>query len=520
MKAYINCRIYKSEDTAFLIDGNEIIATGSDETIRNMTASNVEVIDLNQMLVLPGFADTHMHLISLGRHLCSLRLDGTKSSDQLKDRLSRRAAQSEKGEWILGRGYNEELFADGIRPTKQLLDEVCPDNPVMIIRTCGHIAVINSKAMDEAGITEETEVNGGTIHMDSGLLEENAITYVREKMPKPDEKTVSRYIEEGMKYCNAHGITLIGSDDFRTLSEDYRDTLNLFEKLSYQEKLTVRVNEQCQFASPKEFASFLDDGYTFDVGNDFFRIGPLQLIIDGSLGGRSAAMLEDYKDDPGNRGMMVMDEEEIETFVRLANRFNMPAIAHAIGDAAVETMLDIFEDTVYEGNPLHSGLVHCQIMSKEQMERIIRMKLSCYIQPQFIDADAAIVEKRAGKQLAETSYPFRTLFENTLTSGGSDAPVELPDPLAAIRFACTRTSIHTSDTMNQDECMNVEEAIELMCDKGYEQFFMNDRYGKIAKGYMADFTVLDKDIRTMKPEEITDTKVMMTVMDGRTVYER
>lgn len=215
-----------------------------------------------------------------------------------------------------------------------------------------------------------------------------------------------------------------------------------------------------------------------------------------------------------------MDETEIETFVRLANRFNMPTIAHAIGDRAVETMLDIFEDTVYEGNPLHSGLVHCQIMSAKQLKRIIDMKLSCYIQPQFIDADASIVEKRAGKKLAESSYPFKTLFEHTLTSGGSDAPVELPDPLASITMAVTRTSMHTGDSMNQNECLSVEQAIELMSEKGYEQLFMNDRFGKIAKGFTADFCVIDQDIRTLKPEEITDAKIMMTVMNGRTVYER
>jgi predicted amidohydrolase YtcJ len=148
------------------------------------------------------------------------------------------------------------------------------------------------------------------------------------------------------------------------------------------------------------------------------------------------------------------------------------------------------------------------------------MKLSCYIQPQFIDADAEFLESRVGKSRAQGSYPFRSLFEGTLTSGGSDAPVEMPDPLAAIRMAVTRTSMHSEASMNKDECLSVDQAIELMCDKGYEQLFMNDRFGKIAKGYTADFTVIDQDIRTLRPEEITDAKIMMTVVDGRTVFER
>lgn len=520
MKAYVNCKIYKSEDTAFLTDGNEIIETGSDEKIRDMIASNVEVIDLNQMLVLPAFTDTHMHLLSLGSHLCSLRLDGLDTYAAMKEKITERAKKTEKGEWILGRGYNEELFTDAIRPDKTLLDEICPDHPLMIIRACGHIAVINSAAIEKAQIDENTEVSGGVIHTDSGILEENAVSYVRGMMPRPDEKDMIRYLETGMAYCNAHGIATVGSDDLRSLSEDYRIALNVLEKLSYQERMTVRVNEQCQFPTPKEFANFLDDGYTMDVGNDFFRIGPLKLILDGSLGGRSAAMIDGYADDPGNHGILIMDDEEIETFVRLASRFNMPTIAHAIGDAAVETMLDIFEETLYEGNPLHSGLVHCQIMNADQLKRILHMKLSCYIQTQFIDADAAIVEKRAGRKLAETSYPFKTLFENTVTSGGSDAPVELPNPLKAIRMACTRVSMQTRAAMNPDECMSVDQAIELMIDKGYEQLFMNDRFGKIEKGYIADFTVVDQDIRTMEPEQITDAKIMMTVMNGNTVFEK
>lgn len=520
MKAYINCKIYQSEDTAFLIDGSEIIAAGSDEEIRKMIASNVEVIDLMGMFVMPGFCDTHMHLYSLGNYLNSLRLNGVRSYEELKEKLMARAEKTPKGEWIVARGYNEELFADHIKPERKLLDEVIKDHPLLLVRTCGHIAVLNSEGIRKAGIDETTETEGGRFHIDTGILEENAISYVKEKMPLPDEKSIIHDLETAMAYCNAHGITAVGSDDFRSVTDDYRTMLNIYEKLSYQEKMSVRVNEQCQFATPKSFADFLDDGYTMDVGNDFFRIGPLKLITDGSLGGRSAAMLNDYADDPGNNGIMVMDETEIETFVRLANRFNMPTIAHAIGDRAVETMLDIFEDTVYEGNPLHSGLVHCQIMSAKQLKRIIDMKLSCYIQPQFIDADASIVEKRAGKKLAESSYPFKTLFEHTLTSGGSDAPVELPDPLASITMAVTRTSMHTGDSMNQNECLSVEQAIELMSEKGYEQLFMNDRFGKIAKGFTADFCVIDQDIRTLKPEEITDAKIMMTVMNGRTVYER
>ncbi|MBQ9825199.1 MAG: amidohydrolase [Solobacterium sp.] len=520
MRAFINCRIYKNEDTAFLIDENEIIETGSDAEILSHISKNIEVTDLGGMLVMPGFVDSHMHLVSLGKLLDSVRLDGMTSMKDIQAAIAKKGASAREGEWIEARGYNEERFTDGLKPSRQLLDEACTSHPVIVTRACGHIAVINSKAIEEAGLSEETAVEGGRFDLKTGLLEENAISYVRSKIPYPDEKTLTSYLEAAMDYCNSHGITCVGSDDFLSATENYKDILNLYEKLSYQGRMNVRVNEQCQFNSPKEFAGFLDEGYTTDVGNDFFRIGPLKLITDGSLGGRTAALRHPYTDKPDTAGMMIMDEEEIETFVLLANRFNMPTIAHAIGDKAVETMLEVYKDNVYEGNPLHHGLVHCQIMSQAQREQIIKMKLSCYIQPQFIDADAEFLESRVGKNRAQSSYPFRSLFEGTLVSGGSDAPVEMPDPLAAIRMAITRTSMHSEAKMNQDECLTNAQAIELMCDKGYEQLFMNDRFGKIAKGFTADFTVIDQDIREMKPEDITSAKIMMTVIDGRTVFER
>ena len=520
MRAFINCNIWKNDATAILVEGNQIIRTGTDTEIKEMITDQDEVIDLNGMFVVPGFVDSHMHLVSLGNVLSNLRLDSCTSTEDLVSALKRRAQETPEGQWIRGRGYNEEKFSDRKRPERKLLDEVCPDHPVILTRACGHVAVINTKGLEAAGITEDSQIDGGHIDFEKGILEENAIYLARQNDPEPDEATLIRWIELASAYCNAQGITSVGSDDFLSKTKDYKSVLNVMEKLSYQGKLNVRVNEQCEFNTPKEFAGFLDDGYTMDVGNDFFRIGPLKLLIDGSLGGRTAAMKKPYQDDPENKGFLTMTYEDILTFTELANKFNMPTIVHAIGDEAVEVMLDIFDQTVLEGNPLHHGLVHCQIMSADQTQRVIDKKLSCYIQPQFIDADAGVLVSRVGEELASTSYPFKTLFENTIASGGSDAPVEFPDPLASIRFACTRKSSVFDARMNQDECMDIDQAISCMSEAGYRQFFMDDRFGKIEEGYTADFAVIDHDITKMDFDDITNAKVMMTVMDGRTVFEK
>ena len=278
--------------------------------------------------------------------------------------------------------------------------------------------------------------------------------------------------------------------------------------------MNLRVNEQCEFNDVEEFSRFLDEGYTFDVGNDLFRIGPLKLVTDGSLGARSAAMSKPYHDAQDTTGIMNYSVEEMQTFVQLANQFNMPTIAHCIGDRAVDDVLKAYAGSVYEGNPLHHGIVHCQILRQDQIDQIIQKKLSCYFQSIFLSTDAAIVENRVGEALAKTSYPYKTLYENTIASNGSDAPVEMPNALLGIELAITRNGMH------QEESLSVEQAIDSYTIKGAEQLFMQDRIGKIAPEYYADLVVLDTDITKVEANQIHEAKVMITFMNGEVVFER
>jgi len=512
MKGYINCKIYKNDSTAFLVNGNIIEQIGTDEEIQKELSELDECIDLNGMLVLPGFIDSHMHILNLGQYLNNVMLSDCATTEEVLEKVKNHMETHESA-WIVGRGYHGEL-------NKQQLDAISKEKPIALTRVCGHVMTVNSKALEIAGIEEDTAVEGGQILFDSGRVEENAIYLIHEKMPEPDDDTLKEYIRIGAQYCNAHGITTVGSDDFLSIVKDPKRILNIFEQMSYQEKLTVRVNEQCEFENINQFAEFLDDGYTMDVGNDFFRIGPLKLITDGSLGARTAAMANPYHDDPSTRGGMTMSDEDIEMFVRLANKFNMPTICHAIGDKAVDKVLAVFKDTVLEGNPLHHGLVHCQIMRQSQIDQVVRQKLSCYIQSQFIDYDASIYKDRVGNVLAKTSYPFKTLYEGTLVSNGSDSPVELNDPLLGIQLACTRKSIHFGGEMSQEECLDLDQAIASFTDNGAKQLFMDDRLGYIKEGYIADFVVLEEDITKKDINEVADTRVMMTVMDGKVVFER
>lgn len=503
-KAYINATIYQQDNTAFILEDNYITKVSSNEDVLNDVIDEDEVIDLKGMFVLPGFVDSHMHLLELGYYLSCVQLANCSSLEEMKEKLTSRLTTLKEGEWLIARGYNEENFSDKKKPTKEFLDLIHKDIPICVTRSCGHSMSCNSKALELAGITDSID----------GIVEEEMINVVHDAWNVPDESTLQEYIYKGVECANQYGLTTVGSDDFLSLTHDYTTILDVFEKLSYQEKLNLRVNEQCEFNTIEDFAKFLDEGYTFDVGNDYFRIGPLKLITDGSLGARSASLNKPYNDDPTNSGILNYSIDELKEWVQLANQFNMPTIAHCIGDKAVDEVLDAYEDNVYEGNPLHHGLVHCQILRKDQIQKIIDQKLSCYFQSIFIDSDASILEDRVGKELAETSYPFKTLYENTIASNGSDAPVEMPNALLGIDLAVTRKG------MNQDECLTIEQAIDSYTSSGAKQLFMEDKIGKIQEGYYADIVVLDTDITKCEPTKIHETKVMMTIMNGNEVYTR
>ncbi|MCI5723529.1 MAG: amidohydrolase [Erysipelotrichaceae bacterium] len=518
-KGYINAIIWQSNATAFAIEDQSIIKVGSDQQIQEYLSPEDEMIDLKGQFVLPGFIDSHMHLLELGMYLSNVQLENCKSNNEVKNALLQGLSKLKKGEWLIGRGFLESSFDDQKMPTKEMLDTISDTTPIIIVRACGHVLVANSAALQAAGITKSVENTDGNIDFGSGLVEEIAMRKIYESAPKPTQEKLIQYFLTGAKYANQFGITTVGTDDFLSTYQDYTAVLKALESLAYRQALPVRINEQCEFNHPKEFSKFLDDGYTFDVGDDYFRIGPLKLISDGSLGARTAMLSNAYNDDISTKGKMLMDDETMETFIRLANQFNMPTIVHAIGDGALDHVLSIFKDIVIEGNPLHHGIVHCQIMRPDQIDQVVKQKLACYYQSIFIDHDAQVLEDRVGQTLANTSYPFHTLYQNTLVANGSDAPVEIPDVLKGIQCAVTRKSISSDSSMHASECLSVDEAISTFTTKAAEVLFMDHCIGQIKEGYYADIVVLDKDIRTMSPETIYQAKVKMTIMDGKVVYK-
>ncbi len=519
-KGYINACMKDTDATAFIVDFGEFIKIGSNEEILSMLTQEDEIIDLNGSFVSSGFIDSHMHLLEIGHYLRNVQLDHCKSITQVQESLKLAVVGKSKNDWVIARGFNEENFDEPIMITKQMLDDVSSIIPICVTRADGHLMVVNSAALNLAGIMMDSTFEGGTIDFEQGILTELAIQLIHDCWPLPDIDSIKEDILAGAKYANQFGITAVGSDDFLSVTKDWGLVLDAFMSLAYQGKLTVRVNEQCEFESAEKFASFLDEGYTSGVGDDFFRIGPLKMILDGSLGARTAALTTPYADNPDTKGQLIYTNSELKAWLELASSYNMPTICHAIGDAAVDQALSQFEKVVLEGNPLHHGLVHCQILRKAQIEKILQMQLDCYIQSIFIDVDANMLEERVGSRKAQTCYPFKTLYEGTLCANGTDAPVQQPDVLLGLQMAVTRQNSETKKEMNQNETLTIAQALDSFTNRAATITGFDDITGQILEGYKADFVVLENNPLSQDVNQLIDNKVLMTVVNGDVVYER
>jgi len=511
-----NGQIEGSSFDSVLIEDGEITRLGNKEELSSLP--DAEVIDVHGAYVSPGFIDSHMHLLEYGQFLSQLNLFNVSSRDALLSRVEAAAKNAAtEDNWIIGRGFNEEQFEFPELPSLAALDAVSGKHPVALTRACGHQILVNSKAMALAGIDGDTMIAGGTIDFTTGRLYENAINVVHDAEPKPDLNEVKNLILKGMKELNRFGVTSCGTDDFLSTGADWKTVMDAYSQLSYQQRMTVRVSQQCEFDSPDSFAAFLDEGYSTGMGDDFFQIGPLKLIADGSLGAHTAAMSESYKDRPKEKGILLYDDEEMLVLMKLAAEFNMPTICHAIGDKAVDQVLKCLKEVNLPGNPLGHGLVHCQIMRPDQIETINKMNLYCYIQSAFIEDDAPILESRVEKTRADTSYPYATLFHSVNTSNGSDAPVTEPDVMKGIQMAVTRKTLDGKYGMNPDQCLTIDEALASYTSRGAKALQME--IGEIAIGKKGDLVVLEKDPRTLKDTEISSDQVLLTIMNGEVVYD-
>ena len=509
-------------------DDGRITAVGTEAEVRAAAHGNVTEYDAQGRTIVPGFNDSHQHLFNTGIALAAVRLQGANSIKEVIERSRRYIEENhpQPGEVIHGMGWNQDYFTDEHRLlTRHDLDKISTEHPIIFDRACGHILTCNTKALEMAGVTTETVPNaGGAIDQENGELtgvfRENARAQVRCLMSERSLETKKRLLRTAIRHANETGVTSVQTCDVRL--GDWESTLEAYDQV-LSETPTVRAYHQFSFMEPKGFQTFLNKGYRTGTGNDFNRIGPLKLFVDGSLGARTALMRKPYADDPSTCGIATLTPQEIDTLVGMAVQNQCGVVIHAIGDAAIENVLNAYDKVCDGTNPLRLGIIHVQITDRPLLERFTKNDILALVQPIFLHYDTGIVEDRVGKELAATSYAFKTLVDlGVHTSFGTDSPVEDMDPIANIYCAVTRKNLRGEPQggFHPEECMDVYQAVDAYTIESAYASFEEKVKGRLMKGYFADLVILSDNIFTVASDDILKVKVDATMVNGHFVYER
>ena len=531
---FYNGRVYAGEGIfaqAFLVDDGRFAAVGDDPEILALADARTSLVDLQGNFVCAGFNDSHMHLLNYGQTLNAAPL--AEHTDSLKSMLDflrefARKNPPRPGQWLKGRGWNQDYFTDADRmPDRKDLDAVSTDYPIVITRACGHCCVVNSRALELAGITKDTpSPEGGTIGQEKdgpdGRLYDNAIGLIEPFLPQPDKEEIKDMLRRACRAVNRYGITSVQSDDLAVFGGvPVEAVIEAYRDLEDSGELTVRVYEQSNFPNLKELQRFVEAGHVTGEGSDLFRIGPLKMVADGSLGSRTAYLSRPYADDPEAEGLLLYSPVELEQMISYAHAHGMQTAVHAIGDACLDLVLDAVEKALREHprDDHRHGIVHCQISRADQLTRMRDLHMHVYAQSVFLDYDSHIVEKRVGPELASTSYSWKTLMDSGVSvSNGSDCPVERPDVMRGIECAVTRTSMDGTGPYLPQEAFTVQEALDSFTIRGAEASFEEKVKGRIAPGYLADFTVLDQDPFHVEARELHTVEAKAVYLGGQCIF--
>ncbi|HUO59192.1 MAG TPA: amidohydrolase, partial [Candidatus Acidoferrales bacterium] len=473
--------------------------------------------------LMPGFNDAHVHLASAGLERLSVELVGTRSYDEMLQRIADAAAKTPAGEWLQGRGWDHTKWTEQVLPSRAQLDKVTGDHPAFFERVDGHIAAANSAALQAAGITRATaDPAGGKIDRDAsgeptGIVRDAAVTLMLNKIPSPSPTRLRKALELALDDAARSGITSVQDNSPWT-------AFLVFEDLEREGKLTARVSEWLAF---QDDVSLLQTHRAHHAGTDsMLHTGMLKGFMDGSLGSRTAAMLAPYSDDPSNRGLPQFEADTLNQMATERQFAGFQLGFHAIGDGGAQLALDAFDasqryaNTHAAGRDFRNRIEHAQVLTVEQMDRMASLKVIASVQPNHLLTDMNWAEQRIGAERAKHSYPWRELQQRGVRLAfGTDYPVEPITPFRGIYAAVTRKNEAGTNTYYPDEVISREAALlAYTSGSAYAEFAEREK-GTLAPGMLADFVVLDRDLVHCAPEEILKTQVLRTVVGGKTVYE-
>lgn len=520
---------------AMAIKDGRVLLVGSENDVIKAKGPATVMVDLKGRFVMPGFNDAHMHLTNAGFKKLTVDLTGVKSLEEFRARIRSRVETAELNEWIVGSGWDETLWPVKELPTRWDIDEVTNDHPVYMERIDGHVGVANTLALKMARVTLATkDPEGGQIGRDvsgqpNGILRETAKDMITSIIPPPSDDKRLRAIQTALQDIASNGVTSVQDySDSSSADANWKD-FQTFEQLERDGKLTAQISEWLPFDEPVEVLQ--QHRAAHPASDPMLHTGMLKAYMDGSLGSHSAAMLQPYSDDPKNSGLPRYEQPKLNQMAteRLEAGFQLGF--HAIGDKATEMAFDAFEQAEAgakaKGARAPDGtqnyrlrIEHAQVTNPLQVARFRELHVIASMQPCHLLTDMHWALARLGPVRASHSYAWAEFLNHGVTLAfGTDYPVEPVNPFRGLYAAVTRKSEDGKQEYYPRQKLTIEQAIAAYTTGSAYAEFAEKEKGTLAPGKLADFIVLDRDITAVAAEKILGTRVLQTVVGGKTVYE-
>lgn len=508
---------------AVAILAGRVLLVGTNEAVGRHIGDGTEVIDLAGATVLPGLVDAHVHLGGIGQREMTLNLEGLNSLDTFLAKVKERVDQTPTGEWVTGRGWIETFWTPPAFPTRQDLDRIAPNHPVVLTRADGHASIANSAALRLAGITRSTVApEGGAINKDAGgeptgMLIDRAQGLVRRLVPPSSDEDLDRQFVLG-----AEREVQLGWVQVHDAHGSWEEVARM-RRLYGQGQIALRIYKAISGPSA-DADSLIAIGPSVDEFDGRFTVRTIKAVMDGALGSRGAALLAPYSDDPSTTGLVTTDTVRLQPMLEAALRAGVQVETHAIGDRGNRMLLDMYERAFAavptaerrQAEPRWRN-EHSQIVDPADLPRFKQLGIIASMQPSHAIGDLHFVPARIGLERTAGAYAWQTLMSQGVpVAGGSDAPVERGEPMIEFYAAVARKDIRgfSGEGWHPEEALTRDQALRMFTYWPAFAAFEEDRRGTITAGKWADLTILDKDIMVVPEAEILTTRTLFTVING------
>ncbi|KID57964.1 amidohydrolase [Pseudoalteromonas luteoviolacea] len=506
--------------STLVIKDGKVVKIGDNETIKQYPQSTT--VDGKGLTMLPGLIDAHGHVIGLGENLSRLDLRHAKSVAEVGESLKSYAKENPSG-WLIGRGWDQTKWSPNQFPTAHDLDKYVSDRPVVLTRVDGHAIWVNSKAMKLAQVTRQTiSPDGGEIlrlanRQPSGVFIDKAEQLILRKVPKRTPIQLNGALDKAAKHLLGLGITSVHDAGIDA------DTWQLYKRRAQQQSMPLRIYAMLSASDPN-LEEMLKAGIVKEQ-TDYLTIRSVKIYADGALGSRGAALLTDYKDRPGHRGLMLEQQPVLESLIRMSVKHGFSAHTHAIGDRANRIVLDsyqsVFKDT--GGQLLRNRIEHAQIVDMQDIPRFKQLKIIPSMQPVHATSDMHMAEKRLRNSQLTGAYAWQTFLKHNIkVAAGSDFPVELANPFDGLYAAVTRMdkTQQPKDGWRHSERLTKQQALRAFTLDAAYAAFQEFKLGSLEHGKWADFILIDRDYFTVENTQLHDIKVEQTWIAGKLKYKR